>query len=109
MKAKLIRIHDKFHVTLGETMTIIGKDKVKVNFNFVEKLPYVVNVDDNGVVTDIIRQLKTTDHKKYVCSICGELVDSYLGLNSAFPVNTSRCCDSCNVTIVVPARLNRMR
>ena len=37
------------------------------------------------------------------CSICG---NRYLGFgNNAKPVNEGRCCDTCNLTQVVPMRL----
>ena len=38
-----------------------------------------------------------------VCSICENI---YWGFgNNAWPVNEGRCCDSCNWTDVIPARL----
>ena len=38
-----------------------------------------------------------------VCSICRE---NYTGYgNNAQPVNDGRCCDFCNNTVVIPARL----
>lgn len=37
------------------------------------------------------------------CSICGQ---PYYGWgNNAQPVNAGRCCDVCNTTAVIPARL----
>lgn len=41
-----------------------------------------------------------------ICSICG-LSYTHWG-NNAYPVNDGRCCDNCNSTVVVPARLNRI-
>lgn len=37
-----------------------------------------------------------------ICSIC---VKNYEGYgNNAQPVNNGKCCDECNITIVVPRR-----
>jgi hypothetical protein len=38
-----------------------------------------------------------------VCSICGKPFAEWG--NNAQPVNDGRCCDLCNITVVVPARL----
>ena len=38
------------------------------------------------------------------CSICGEHYGKYG--NNAEPVNGGRCCDSCNLEKVIPARLS---
>ena len=41
--------------------------------------------------------------QKHICSICGK---EYSGWgNNAQPVNDGRCCDDCNTTAVIPARL----
>lgn len=41
---------------------------------------------------------------KQECSVCGE---DYVGFgNNAYPVNEGRCCDSCNMLVVIPVRLN---
>lgn len=41
------------------------------------------------------------------CTICGK---SYRGYgNSADPVNAGRCCDDCNLHVVVPARIKMVR
>lgn len=41
--------------------------------------------------------------EKHICSICGK---EYFGYgNNAQPVNDGRCCDECNLNIVVPARV----
>lgn len=41
------------------------------------------------------------------CSICGKHYEGYG--NNAQPVNDGRCCDYCNVTIVVPRRMQDYR
>ncbi len=38
------------------------------------------------------------------CSICKESIQENRS-NNAEPVNSGRCCDSCNMTVVIPARL----
>ena len=41
------------------------------------------------------------------CCICG---NGYGGHgNNAEPVRTGRCCDTCNMTVVIPARLELVR
>ena len=40
---------------------------------------------------------------KKTCSICGEEYEGFG--NNAQPVNDGRCCDKCNFTVVIPARL----
>ena len=40
------------------------------------------------------------------CSICGV---KYIGYgNNAWPINNGRCCDDCNNTKVIPARLKEL-
>jgi hypothetical protein len=46
------------------------------------------------------------------CSICQleiPAVGDWTQGNSAEPVNDGRCCDQCNATVVIPARLTQMR
>jgi hypothetical protein len=40
------------------------------------------------------------------CCICGNTIDGY-GHNSE-PVNNGRCCDKCNVEVVIPRRKELM-
>jgi hypothetical protein len=47
--------------------------------------------------------LKVCAMSKKVCSICKK---PYTGFdNNADPVNDGRCCDRCNESVVVPARI----
>ena len=39
-----------------------------------------------------------------ICSICGKEYRGYG--NNAEPVNSGRCCNECNILIVLPARMN---
>lgn len=41
-----------------------------------------------------------------VCSIC-QLEFAEFG-NNPYPVNEGRCCDQCNASVVIPARLNML-
>ncbi len=40
---------------------------------------------------------------KKICSICGKEYDGFG--NNAEPVNDGKCCDDCNINVVIPARL----
>jgi len=48
---------------------------------------------------------------KNECSICHvKMVSSeYKYGNNAHPVNNGRCCDTCNITIVIPARIEQIK
>ena len=42
------------------------------------------------------------------CSICGNIITGrhgWDGSHNADPINDGRCCDQCNQTVVIPARL----
>lgn len=52
----------------------------------------------------------TVEHltKPFKCSICGKPVEQkpwWGGGNLAWPVNDGRCCDHCDETVVLPARI----
>lgn len=43
------------------------------------------------------------------CSICFNEIENKNGWdkgNNAEPINNGRCCDICNETVVIPARIN---
>ncbi len=47
-----------------------------------------------------------------MCSICGNPIEEKRGWklgNNAQPINNGRCCDLCNMRVVLPARLNQIR
>ena len=49
-----------------------------------------------------------TEEKK-VCCLCGQEIDGYG--NNPEPISTNeddRCCDSCNLEKVIPARLEQL-
>ena len=41
------------------------------------------------------------------CSICKDTINDKYGHN-AEPINDGRCCDMCNQTKVIPARIKEM-
>lgn len=41
------------------------------------------------------------------CCICGEKIEGYG--NNAEPVKSERCCDACNIKVVIPARIKQIR
>jgi DNA-directed RNA polymerase subunit RPC12/RpoP len=47
------------------------------------------------------------------CSICGNPIEvTSWGLaegNSAEPINEGRCCDDCNIRVVIPARMKEIK
>lgn len=46
--------------------------------------------------------------EKFKCCICGKEVEGF-GNNPEPVKHEGRCCDVCNVTFVIPARVNMMR
>lgn len=47
--------------------------------------------------------------EKYICCICGQEFTGWG--NNPYPVNSdedARCCDICNDTVVVPARIGEL-
>lgn len=54
---------------------------------------------------------KQNNSNKHFCSICGQaMLDEFS--NNAQPVNNGRCCNNCNYTVVIPARIrlaNRLK
>jgi hypothetical protein len=49
----------------------------------------------------------TMNDPQKICSICQAPFDEFG--NNAAPVNAGRCCNLCNDTVVIPARIRRMR
>lgn len=45
---------------------------------------------------------------EFTCCICGQHIKGEWG-NNPFPVvNAGECCDKCNYSVVIPARLNTL-
>jgi hypothetical protein len=50
--------------------------------------------------------------QQLICSICNKPIPAkgtWRGGNSAEPINSGRCCDDCDNTVVIPRRLLQMR
>jgi len=48
-------------------------------------------------------------NEKHICCICGEEFEGFG--NNPYPVNkdeNARCCDICNDTVVIPARIEAL-
>ena len=43
-----------------------------------------------------------------ICSICNSEIDDRFGHN-AWPINDGTCCDTCNMTVVVPKRIENLK
>ena len=52
----------------------------------------------------VIRPIR--EDKENTCSICGTKYTGYG--NNAEPVNNGKCCDTCNIKVVIPARLKQL-
>lgn len=48
--------------------------------------------------------MKNPKNETKTCSICFGKYNDFG--NNAQPVNDGRCCDSCNWSVVIPARIN---
>ena len=48
-----------------------------------------------------------TPQTLHVCSICQKPFTGFG--NNAYPINNGRCCNWCNDTVVIPARIIQMR
>lgn len=54
-------------------------------------------------ILDFIKEAK----KIKKCSICGKIITGYG--NNAYPVNDGICCNTCNLTFVIPKRLENAK
>lgn len=50
------------------------------------------------------RKMSKLEKANRICSICGKKYDEYG--NNAQPVNDGRCCDECNMKVVIPIRIS---
>ena len=54
-------------------------------------------------------KLETSETQTNICCICGETFTGYG--NNPYPVvkdESARCCDDCNISVVIPARLEEL-
>ena len=52
------------------------------------------------------------DQEKKSCCFCGVALEDFKDQNSPFPANEDPdavCCDKCNMEIVVPARIEKIK
>ena len=66
-----------------------------------EQIELATDMANETVTEDLDKKEET---KK--CSICGKEFTGYG--NNAYPINDGVCCDDCNTSEVIPARLNQM-
>jgi hypothetical protein len=59
------------------------------------------------IVGSLIDYHKNEKHKNMKCSICKDNIEGFG--NNAEPINNGKCCDSCNFTQVIPARLKQFK
>ena len=61
----------------------------------------IETLDNLGIKLD-----EDVETEKKVCVICGKEYDGYG--NNAQPVKDGKCCDKCNLEVVIPARIKKM-
>ena len=61
----------------------------------------IETLDNLGIKLD-----EDAETEKKVCVICGKEYDGYG--NNAQPVKDGKCCDKCNLEVVIPARIKKM-
>lgn len=67
-----------------------------------EKEDYHYMISNIEVLINIVKRGRT-ETEKHICSICGKEYEGYG--NNAQPVNSGRCCNECNIKIVIPRRI----
>lgn len=64
--------------------------------------------DPESKITNDIRD----ESKILNCSICNSIIlpelSGWTGGHPAEPINSGRCCNDCNSSVVIPTRLRRM-
>lgn len=62
-----------------------------------------------NILTHEVRKINTKKWRENIpkCSICKKNYEGYG--NNAMPVNKGRCCNECNISIVVPTRIANYR
>ena len=88
----------------GETKTLVIKSHYDAKFD--QRSVDVVEEQVRELLPDC-KILHTHTIGEKICSICNEKLEEY-GHN-AEPVNSDRCCTSCNSNVVIPERLKALR
>lgn len=67
----------------------------------------VILIDETGTEISLDESLKESEEPEAECCICHKHFKGYG--NNPYPVaEEGRCCDECNATIVIPARINQL-
>ena len=113
-------LYDKNHVKVMDYDLYIKHEEERKKFSDVEDVPeekfndeYEDRIHQNTVLEDVdnpfnedfvnIDALGEAQEPKFVCCICGEPSEGY-GNNPSPYKEKGRCCDSCNLKFVIPAR-----
>ena len=112
-------LYDKNHVKVMDYDLYIKHEEERKKFSDVEDVPeekfndeYDDRIHQNTVLEDIdifdqdfvdVDALGEAKEQKFVCCICGEPSEGY-GNNPSPYKDHGRCCDSCNLKFVIPAR-----
>lgn len=94
-------LYDKNHVQVLDYDLNVTNEEERKKFANIDEVPdhvFAAEYEDRLVEG---KQLKEEAES---CVICGEEIDGY-GNNPAPVVEEGRCCDSCNIKFVIPARL----
>ncbi|QIG59357.1 hypothetical protein [Dishui Lake virophage 2] len=89
-----------------------NEDKQYVAFEIETKTPKVTIQQDGrkGLLMDFKAEYKSKTQvfeEDFVCCLCSQMIVGWG--NNAQPLSAGRCCDDCNRTKVIPARLNAGR
>lgn len=81
---------------------------IKENLMLTEKLSSL----NTQILTKLDEYIKGGDNmqEKPICCFCGKECENEFG-NNPYPANKdedARCCDDCNTTVVIPARLEEL-
>lgn len=67
----------------------------------------VILIDETGTEIDLDESLKESEEPEAECCICHKHFKGYG--NNPYPVaEDGRCCDECNIKVVIPARINQL-
>lgn len=70
---------------------------------------YLISViKDAGFNPDDEMDVVAMGFEPFTCSICQKVITDEFG-NNAQPVNNGKCCNQCNQTVVIPARINLIK
>ena len=58
------------------------------------------------ILEKTLSQVRNEEEQPFICSICGRVSVGFG--NNAQPINNGRCCDECNL-IVIMSRITRLK